>query len=115
MERFLWQLELAVCHNRHVDWLCSSTVNSVFPSYRYYHSALIAAGVVLPFEIMMLLPTTVESPRWLFLKGRIPQNGEPDYVKGLKYLRGDGTNARSIIQDLLLKISKPRLKIVIFR
>ncbi len=75
------------------------TVNSVFPSYRYYHSALIAAGVVLPFEIMMLLPTTVESPRWLYLKGRIPQNGEPDYVKVLKYLRGGGTNARSIIQD----------------
>ena len=81
------------------------TVNSVFPTYSYYHSALIAAGVVLPFEIMMLLPTTVESPRWLYLKGRIPTNGEPDYVKVLKYLRG-GTNARSIIFKMKLRISK---------
>ncbi len=72
-------------------------INSVFPGYNYYHSALIAAGIVLPFEILMLLPFTVESPRWLYLKGRIPPNGEPDYVKVLRYLRGP--NSTSSIQD----------------
>ncbi len=75
------------------------TVNSVFSSYHYYHSALIAAGLVLPFEILMLLPFMVESPRWLYLKGRIPKNGEPDYVRVLKYLRGSNS-IPSINEDI---------------
>ena len=73
------------------------TLNSAFPSYKYYHSALIAAAIVLPFEILMFLPTTAESPRWLYLKGRMERNGEGQYLSTLKYLRGK--HARALIAE----------------
>ena len=68
------------------------TINSAYGSYKYYHTALIAAGIVLPFQILVLLPTTVESPRWLYLKGTRTINGEGEYLDTLKFLRGKHAN-----------------------
>lgn len=45
----------------------------------------------------MLLPTTVESPRWLYLKGKITKTGGGDYLKALYYLRGK--HSKSVIRE----------------
>ena len=63
--------------------LLSYLLGIKFGNYRmpYYNIALVAAGIVVLFEILMLF--TYETPRWLFSK-----NMEYDGIRVLKILRG---------------------------
>ena len=87
------------------------TINSAYGSYKYYHTALISAGIVLPFEILMLLPITVESPRWLYLNGSIARNGEGEYLSALKFLRGKCADSllQEEVEDIKASLSTNRL------
>lgn len=59
----------------------------------YYYTALVAAGVVALFEVLMLL--TYETPRWLFSK-----NSDYMGIRVLKILRGQQFHITSEIDEI---------------
>lgn len=66
---------------------------------RFYEVALVAAGIVVIFEILMLF--TFETPRWLFL-----HNKEFLGIRVLKILRGPNAYIMKEIDEIKAKIRK---------
>ena len=61
------------------------TIFNYRPEFKYYHVSLVALGIVLVFEALMLI--TKETPRWLMAHGKSDKAKEV-----LKFLRGPACN-----------------------
>ena len=65
----------------------------VIPALSYNHSAVVITGIVIIFEILMLV--VPESPRWLLSKGH-----EAQAMKALQWLRGSKEIAREEADEI---------------